>query len=297
MSIKSFWKSSTANKLIIVVFFLWIALAVVFGIYDLVISKFLFNSNDSVAKLVESFGEVPGALFIIFTLFIMNTNTKIRNKNYKKLFFIFQIMLSAFLFIYILRTFFVHFGVNFSFLSLEGIALFLGFALVSLFGFYLFKTKFRKFSLKNHLFSKLTLALFILSFVIIEALKLFWGRVRYLDFVNGAGNFSAWYLPQGLTGSYSFPSGHAFFAWVIIPLFLIFTGKKSAWKYVLIILTTLFSLFISYERILMGAHYASDILFSAGIVVLTFLFLYKKNFYGKRNSQTRKKKRKKKKKQ
>ncbi|MDP3966164.1 MAG: phosphatase PAP2 family protein [archaeon] len=282
----SFWKKSKVNRLIIIVTFLWILLAIIFGVYDLSISKFLFNADDSAGKLVQAFGEVPGLLFMVFSLFVLNINAKIRNKNYKKLFFIFEILLSSFLLTYILRLFFNYFEVYFAFRSLEGVSVFLGFSLISLLGFYLFKTKLSRFSEKNYLFSKLNVILFAVSGIIVEALKLLWGRVRFADLNAGLLNFTSWYSPNFSLGGSSFPSGHAYLAWILIPLFLVFSVKKKALKWAAIVLTTLFSLFVSYERIVIGAHYASDVLFSAGIVLLTFFILYKKNFDKKKNLST-----------
>ncbi|MBS3084976.1 phosphatase PAP2 family protein [Candidatus Pacearchaeota archaeon] len=301
MSIKTFWKNSATNKLIIIVTIFWIVLAVVFGIYDLLISKFLFDPDSTVGNLVEAFGEIPGLLFIIFSLFVLNTNAKIKNKTGKKLFFVFEILLSSFSFIYILRLIFNYFNIPFKFASLEGISVFLGFALVSLIGFYLFKTKLQKFSEKNYLFAKVSLILFIISGILVEAFKFLWGRVRYEEVINNLGNFTEWYLPQGISGGNSFPSGHAYLAWIIIPLFLIFLHKNKIHKWIAIILVTLFALFISYERIVIGAHYTSDILFSGGIVIMIFLILYKKYFLNKdkkqRKSASAKKKTRKNKKQ
>ncbi|MCR4327587.1 MAG: phosphatase PAP2 family protein [Nanoarchaeota archaeon] len=290
MSIKSFWKSSLTNKLILIVLLIWILLAVVFGIYDQQISEFLFNPDSSIGNIVDSFGEIPGALFIIFSLFVLNTNAKIRNQNYKKLFFMFEILLSSFLFIYILNLFFDFFKVSFNFFSLEGMSVLFLFVLVSLLGFYTFKLKFKKFSQRNYFVAKVSILLFVIAGLIVQALKLFWGRVRYEDVANNLGAFTSWYIPQGIGVGHSFPSGHVFFALVLIPIFLIFADKKRIWKVLTIVLSILFGLFISLGRIISGAHYASDVLFSGGITVITFLILYRKNFEKKKSSPTTKKK-------
>lgn len=294
MSIKSYWKSSIVNKLLIVFGFLWVALAVVFGIYDLEISKALFNSSDVLAKLVQNFGEIPGILFGLFAIFTLGTNLKLKNEKYSKTIFLLEVLFSTGLFLYLTKILFEDFNVNFSFTSIYGVTLGLLFILLSLIFFYLFKSKFSKFQKRNHNFAKLSVYLFVICGFIVETIKVFWGRVRYENVVSHAANFSAWYIPQGITRGDSFPSGHAYLGWVILPLILLFLNRGKISKWVSILLVSLFGLFISFERVVLGAHYASDVLFSAGFVIITFLILYKKIFLIKSNSSTRKSKKKKK---
>ena len=290
MSIKTFWNKSIVNKLLIIIPLLWIALAIVFGIYDLAISKALFNSNSVLGKLVEGLGEVPGIIFALFALFILGMNVKIKKEGNKKLFFLGEVFVSTFLFIYLTKIFFDYFGVNFQFMSIYGVTIGLFFILISLILFYLFKTKFNKFSERNYLFAKISVMVLVISGILVEALKFLWGRVRYEEIVNNIGNFTAWYLPQGINGNYSFPSGHAFLGWILIPLFILFLNKNKIKKWIILSLTIIFGLFVSYERVVFGAHYASDVLFSSGIVIITFLILYRKNFPKKNVLSTKKKK-------
>ncbi len=281
MSIKSFWKGSFANKLLIIIPLIWILLAIVFGIYDLEISKFLFNANSGIGNFVENFGEVPGILFGLFAIFTLGANLKIRKLSHRKVFFLGEILVSTFLFIYLIKIFFDYFGVNFHFASIYGFTLGVFFILVSLILFYLSKTKWSKFSNKNYLFAKVSVMTFVISGFIVEVLKFLWGRIRFRDLQDGFTNFTAWYLPQGITGGHSFPSGHAYLGWILIPLVVLFMNKSKLKKWIAISLTVLFGLFISYERIVVGAHFASDVLFSAGIVIVTFLILYRKHFLKK----------------
>ena len=294
MSIKTFWKASIPNKLLIIFPLIWITLAVFFTFYDLTISKFLFDSNSLVGNFVESFGEIPGILFALFAIFTLGTNLNIKNKNYKKLFFLGEVLISTGLILYLIRLFFNYFNFSFHFISLNGLTLGLSAILVSLLLFYLMKTKFSKFSEKNNSFAKLSVILLFISGFIVEVLKFMWGRVRFRDLQEGITSFTSWYLPQGLTGSQSFPSGHAFLGWILIPLFLLFLNKNELKKWIFLILTIIFGMFVSYERIVVGAHYASDVLFSWGIVTITFLILYNRYFPKKKIFPTMKKKKSKK---
>ena len=288
MSVKTFWKNSAVNKLIIVFGLIWIALAVVFGIYDLQISQFLFNHNNSLAKIVQNFGEIPGILVGLFAIFVYFAGTKFKTKEREKLSLLVGVIISTGLLFYILKIIFEAVNFSFDFISIYSVSVGLFFILVSLGIFYLFKKKFETFSKKNYLFGKITFYTFVVAGIIVEVLKTVWGRIRYEDFVNGAASFTQWFIPQGITGGNSFPSGHAYLGWMLIPLILIFINRGKIQKWFAIIITSFFGLFISFERIVYGAHYASDVLFSFGIVTIIFLIIYKKYFRVKRiNTSTK----------
>ena len=97
-----------------------------------------------------------------------------------------------------------------------------------------------------------------------------------MDLATGFTDFTAWYLPQGLTGAHSFPSGHTMFGWMLLPLVL-FTSTKEKWKKTILITLIIFwGLFVAITRVYSGFHYASDVLFSTGFTIILFLILYKK---------------------
>ncbi len=286
MKIKKFWRESTVNKILVVILGLWIALAIIFAFYDLAISKALYNASSQVAGTIQAFGEIPGILFGLFAFFTLGTNLEFNGKRYKKTFFICELAISIFLMYYILNLVLTYLNINFKYVSLSGVPVFLGITLLSLFGFYLFKTKLGNFQKRNYLFAKVGAMTFVISAFIVEVLKVLWGRVRFRDLQQGFSNFTAWYLPQGITGGHSFPSGHAYLAWILIPLFLLAVNKRNIWKWIVLGLTLAYGIFISIERIIAGVHYASDVLFSAGIVTITFLVIYKRYFLKDANSPT-----------
>ena len=72
------------------------------------------------------------------------------------------------------------------------------------------------------------------------------------------------------------PSGHASISWIFLP-FLILVKDDSIKSLKRILITTFiigWGLFVSASRINVGAHYASDTLFSAGAAAVTMIFLY-----------------------
>ena len=71
---------------------------------------------------------------------------------------------------------------------------------------------------------------------------------------------------------------------MFLPLLIIFRDKKwnDSYKIILKILTIFLVLgwgtFVMASRVAVGAHYASDVLFSTGIAAITTLLLYRKYY-------------------
>lgn len=103
----------------------------------------------------------------------------------------------------------------------------------------------------------------------VNALKLLWGRARFASVVSGHADYSPiWSLQPG-GGGMSFPSGHVATALVLLPVALILAraGRKGA-AVALAVGAAAYAIAIGWGRIRFGAHYLSDVLFSAGTAVL-----------------------------
>jgi membrane-associated phospholipid phosphatase len=109
--------------------------------------------------------------------------------------------------------------------------------------------------------SRATLWLALGSALFVHPLKLLWGRVRYRDLDAAQAAFSAWYAPQGPTGHSSFPSGHTAMAWMLLPCVLLFARGTPA-RFVTTLLVVGWGCFVALGRVVIGAHYASDVLFA-----------------------------------
>jgi membrane-associated phospholipid phosphatase len=104
------------------------------------------------------------------------------------------------------------------------------------------------------------------SWIVVYALKLVWGRVRFRDLQTAGADFSAWYLPQGLTGHLSFPSGHAAMSWVLLPCLLLWRPRSLAFWLAAALLVG-WALFVAASRVVIGAHYFTDVLFSTAFTL------------------------------
>jgi len=105
--------------------------------------------------------------------------------------------------------------------------------------------------------------------IITQSLKFLWGRIRFRDLGVDLAGFTRFYVPAGVGAGLSFPSGHVAMAAVFnaVPFFLLSRGK-TAQAVLALVLVSGFVLAVAWGRILAGAHYLSDCLFSAGLSLL-----------------------------
>ncbi len=121
-------------------------------------------------------------------------------------------------------------------------------------------------------FNKLTLSMLIfIPGVIVGTMKLFWGRVRYRHLDD---NFTPWYKINGITGNQSFPSGHTAMGIMVFPLFIIINSMKiqDNLKLLLKIILIIWSIAVAIGRVIIGAHYATDVLFSVYLGIVGYIY-------------------------
>jgi membrane-associated phospholipid phosphatase len=116
-------------------------------------------------------------------------------------------------------------------------------------------------------------AIFILAVIepllVTQTLKYFWGRVRFRNLVEGYQNYTPFYIPAGIGIGKSFPSGHVAMAFITAPI-AFFLGNKLTQLKALFVwsVVILYGSLVIWGRILDGAHYLTDTLFSAGLCLL-----------------------------
>ncbi len=247
-----------------VVIIAWVILAIIFTLYDLQISIFVVNEASLWGNFGADYGEYPGYAFIALGLsayiggYIKNLKAQkipaylailyggimlsvsLLDQNLRKI--IEYIMIIGSVIIFIL----VNWNTDLSkYRKVSGIISFLG---------------------------------IINPLLFTQLVKLFWGRVRFRDLLVGYTNFTPWFIPQGITGNFSFPSGHTAMGWMFLPLLVVV--QKREWKDPVKILTVIlvlgWGIFVGLSRIVVGAHYASDVLFATGVAAVTTLLLYHK---------------------
>ena len=115
--------------------------------------------------------------------------------------------------------------------------------------------------------------------VFVQITKVLCGRIRFNNLAPG--DYTPWFLPPGpLSGGDSFPSGHTSVSFMFLPLLIILRDRKL--KDPIRILSTIlilgWAIFIGLSRVIIGEHYASDVLFSAMMACIITILLYKR-FY------------------
>ena len=265
------------NYKILSLFLVWAVLAVFTGIYDLEISKSIVNNNSSWAKFLQNYGMIPGIIVLLAGIYIyyayLITN-KTRLLFLKKAFFFISANL---LIIYMLDVLILNITQNENALTnyfylIAGISILINVVIIAV-------LQSKKFKLKSAVinFSRVTIALGFLGYIIcIQLVKTLWGRVRFRDLDELFSNFTPWYLPQGLTGFDSFPSGHAAMGWIILPLMILIINKKNWLKYLVFCLICCWAIAVAVSRVVIGAHYASDVLFGSFFIIAVFYFLKNK---------------------
>lgn len=128
-------------------------------------------------------------------------------------------------------------------------------------------------------------AMLALMFAGIQGCKLLWGRVRMRQLVTlgDLSLFTPWYKLQPFSGYRSFPSGHTANAVSLGLLPLLYGGgitkKFPDAKKATYIAVAVWSVFMAFTRILVGAHFLSDVLCGAAIsfvcVILGHYFMDK----------------------
>lgn len=102
--------------------------------------------------------------------------------------------------------------------------------------------------------------------LITTLIKLLFGRLRYHQLGPGGVGFTPFYLPQPQLGGRSFPSGHVASSVVLCPAILVAWRKgRRLLAAGLALVTVSWGLAVAYGRILHGAHYLTDAIFSLGL--------------------------------
>lgn len=112
--------------------------------------------------------------------------------------------------------------------------------------------------------------------IVNSLLKDHWGRPRPRNITQFDGRY-AYEKPLAIDLSSpgnSFPSGHAAMGFYFFVLYFVYRGRRRSLSFLLFWLATAYGALIGLARIAQGGHFASDVLWSAGIVYLTAAFFY-----------------------
>ena len=262
----------STKKSILTLTFIYVILMIIFAFYDLNISISLLNYESIFGRIGQSLAEVPMDFLTMFSYaLIFNTRRKKDILNYflKFISFIGTFEYGFFMIYYVFK--FAEFDNSLIIGMVGGVI----FGIISLF--------LSKKIINNHEKEYLRIATIIILSVLFEELfvniiKIIINRPRFKDLTSYA-EFVPWYKirSSSISGD-SFPSGHTARAAGII-FIILFSNTKDK-RIIYTIISFLWILFIALGRIILGAHFASDVISGAYIMLLSFLFV--RYFYDKR---------------
>ncbi|MCH8033000.1 MAG: phosphatase PAP2 family protein [Bacteroidetes bacterium] len=268
------------NILIIYLLLIWTTLAAYFAFTDLKISISVVNQNSGWAIFLENFGEIPGLLVLYSGAVIFIAWYKFGSKLKYYAFSVFVFIAAVYLSRRISIIIYNEVTGNYDIVTNYKLYIFLIFFVLNWFLY----TRLKKLNYSDTLktYSKVTILLGLYGYLfLVQPIKQLCGRVRFRDLDALYSNFTPWFLPNGINGNQSFPSGHAAMAWIILPLLLLVVNKSTIIKIILLVLIFSWGLAVSLSRVEIGAHYASDALFGALIILIVFLLLikYTQNYF------------------
>ncbi len=252
---------------------IWIIAAFLLESSDLWISINLYNPNAVWAILLQKYGEIPGLIVVLIGVHIYIVTLKVSSNIKTILFTGFLLTTGSLITIYILAAISLALNDSWEYFNSNRNYFFLAAILINILISLLFRKRY-KFSKKSILFSRISFRTFFYGYLLIATpLKIFWGRIRFRDLAENYSNFSAWYVPNGITGNQSFPSGHASMSFIMMVLFVLFMDQAFYKRIILKGLIISWGLAVSISRVVIGAHFTSDVLFGAMIIIVTYLFL------------------------
>jgi len=271
MSESNFRETGTF-KLLLIVLIAWLVLAIVFGLTDLQISQtVIVPINQAWGDFGADYGEAPGYGFIaIGVVILIGAGTTDLNKQKVGAMVVGIIGIGVMIY-----------GIVDDSLSTAKVGGGIGIA-VLLFLLIFYKKDWQTY---KTLAAVIVLLAIFNPLLFVQLTKALTQRVRYRDLSAGFIEYTPWWSPPGIGSSTdwnsSFPSGHNSMGWMFVPLIILVKDKKMPIKILAYSWTFGWGIFVGASRVVVGAHYASDVLFSTGMAWLVTIFLYYIFYYRK----------------
>ena len=227
---------------------------IVAAFFDLKIDISLNNTSSFVANWFAQTGEIPSSLLLVTATAVL---AKCSEAKWLKCVGAVGCLVSGgYLGDYVQRRLFADTEFSFGFGIIYGI----GVALLFMLAFHFIPIP-ENIHRPLVIISLIALAGTGVAAAMVSGMKALWGRVRFRDLDSSYSQFTAWYVINGNNGSHSFPSGHtnsagaAYFA-----MFLPFVSENARRHYRLCFWSAFaFASTVAATRLVMGAHYLSDV--------------------------------------
>lgn len=276
------WKSQQLRFLFIAILGLWALCAIVLVFFDLPISIALVDYNSQWAEAIASYGEVPGYILISICLTLILREIWTRSRWVLDPTFWVTYIFNIVVIILLLGTLLPE-----SFLEDVGEEILVLGVLIMQYLVTHLSTNVEYLSQRKSMnFARITFYLaLIIPLIFVQLIKQLWGRVRFRDLATNYTDFTPWFQPQVNTGNYSFPSGHTAMGWMLLPILFLLTNKDNWLHRIIGVIVIIWGVIVALGRIVIGAHYASDVVFSTGGAFITFIILYNQFSIHTRNNE------------
>ena len=255
------------KKLTLIVIIIWVILGLIFGFYDLAISIAVVDETSIWGNFGADYGEIPGYALIAIALATL-LGSLFTNLKMQKIPGYVGVVVGVLFILFIDDEGYINIGWSLIFSLL----------------IYTIITWNKDWKRYRNISGVIALLAVINPLLFVQITKILCGRVRFRDLETGYTNFTPWFLPPGISGGgSSFPSGHAAMGWMFLPLLIAVKDRKikDPLRIIITILVIGWGLFVALSRIAVGAHYASDVLFSTGAAIIITIFFYSK-YYNKK---------------
>ncbi|WP_433774414.1 phosphatase PAP2 family protein [Bacillus wiedmannii] len=262
------------NKKVIVSLTFAILLCI-FAFTDLQISHSLYEPTNKIALFLQAIGEIPAMLIALFcSMYLFKTRKNKGSRGYYLSGIGYGVIILLFAFI---ASFML---VHYLTISKSLIPIIMLCFIVASYMISKLWSKYDDRRLRDiALIGLLSVVIVLITFNLI---KLGWGRERYRHMISIGSfeGFSKWFIPQGIAKSdefMSFPSGHSANAALVIWLSLLpeyFASLKrkkiGIWIFIL-----MWMILVPASRIMVGAHFASDVTVGVAISLIVFMTIKK----------------------
>ncbi len=234
------------------------------------ISKQIVNQNSVWAKFLENYGMIPGMFVILSGIYIYCSFIKLKSDTWSYIQRVVLFLVSSGLIFYLLEILLDRL-VSENFIT----SLIIAFA-VNLIIFIVLQIRKQVESISAIQYAKIVIGISFFGYVIcIQAIKYVWGRVRFRELDAAFSQFTPWYMPQGITGFDSFPSGHAAMGFMLLSILILLVNAKRWLKNSVVAIIFLYGMVLAMSRVVIGAHYASDVMFGSFFIIVSFLVFSK----------------------
>lgn len=262
---------------------LWVKsgiLLIIAAFFDLQISQFLYNPDSVFGKIFEAVGEFPAVFIASFCAVSMAVVQKMQNDNKVNLKCIGSSILAVLL------------GIMAGFMPINYIGIHKAFAIplgvaVLVADYFMAKAVAKNHAAELYKASVLGVELFFIVLLLFNSVKILWGRERFRHMmaIGTTEGFTMWFIPQGVAAGnefMSFPSGHSANAAILMWITLLptFIPKLKNKETILRTIACIWVALVMFSRIIMGAHFLSDVTMGMAISVTMFYLLYWKKYRG-----------------